>query len=264
MKNKTKAKKGNKAKANEKLAKGAAAIKKAKAAAEKNKPLDIKESTRSINDILADRVTVLPGSVGVILDKKTPLEESLRLLDYFGTFSDHVGFMIGDVLNFGNHAYGEKYQRALNQTGRAYSTLAGYAEAARRIPAKERIAALSYTHHRELLRLGDAGKITSMLKTLGADAKKGKVMPVSELRDKVKKLAPRKKAKKSKNGADKPEEPAYTPTAEEQAAIDSGEEALKAIDIEPLKVLAKCDDATKDKWAKLLTPWANLCDALLK
>jgi len=107
-----------------KLAKGAEAIHKAEKQAKdeeaKLAPLvAIPESTRPIQDIIADRVTVLPGNIGLKLADNTPIEESLRILDWTTQMPDHVGFMIGDVLNFGQHKFGHKYTVALNQTGRA-------------------------------------------------------------------------------------------------------------------------------------------------
>jgi len=80
--------------------------------------------------------------------------------------------MIGDVVNFGTAKWGEKYTAALNQTGRAYSTLRQYSEVARRIPPKQRVAALTFTHHREILRIGSDEKIATVLKEVGAQAEK--------------------------------------------------------------------------------------------
>src|SRR5262249_35971098 len=92
---------------NAKLAKGAAKIKKAQKEAKKAEekpapePVEIPESTRPLEEIVRDRVTVLPGNIGLKLADDTPIEESLRILDWTTALSDHVGFMIGDVLNFG-------------------------------------------------------------------------------------------------------------------------------------------------------------------
>jgi hypothetical protein len=135
------------------------AKKEAKAAKEKRtkkkteaallEPVVIPASTRPIQEILADHVTVLPGHIGLKLSDDTPIEESLRILDWTTTLSDHVGFLIGDVINYGDTKWGEKYAAALNQTGRAYTTLVTYARTAKKIPIESREAALSFSLHVE-------------------------------------------------------------------------------------------------------------------
>src|SRR5207245_7666187 len=81
-------------------------------------PVVIPESTKPIQDILDKRVKIFPGHTGLKLADDTPIEETLRILDWTTQMSDHVGFMIGDVINFGEAQWGEKYTAALNQTGR--------------------------------------------------------------------------------------------------------------------------------------------------
>src|SRR5262245_38647636 len=98
----------------EQLAKNADEIKKAEkelAKAKKPEPLVIPKSTRDIREIVSDRVTVLPGSIGVKLADDTPIEECLRIMDWATAMSDHVGFMIGDVINFGSAKWGDKYRQ---------------------------------------------------------------------------------------------------------------------------------------------------------
>ena len=77
------------------------AQKEMKKASKAGKPesIVIPESTRPIQDIIRDRVTVLPGHIGLEIADNTPIEESLLILDWTMQMSDHVGFMIGDVLN---------------------------------------------------------------------------------------------------------------------------------------------------------------------
>jgi hypothetical protein len=237
-------------------------------------PVNIPESTRDIKEILADHVTVLPGSVGIKLSDQVPFEESLRVLDWATTLSDHVNFMIGDVLNFSNAKWGEKYTAALNQTGRARTTLWDYASVAKRIPFEKRVAALTFSHHREILRIGNDEKITTVLKEVGAQAEKGKAPTVKELRHKVQKLTPRKvrKARKATSGHGKrkakPEPPPYEPTDEEQSILDSLEDQLSAVakdfkqqvthrdgkERSALQLLLELDNKEKKRWLELLQP----------
>src|SRR5881394_1396570 len=219
MKKKSAAKNGKKNTAKSKLAAGAAEIRKAEKEAKEKaaEPVVIPASTRPIEDIVRERVTLLPGHIGMKLADDTPIEEALRVLDWTNTLADHVGFMIGDVLNFGEAKWGEKYTQALAQTGRAMSTLKGYSEAARRIPFANRVASLSFTHHREILRIGDDTKIATVLKEVGKQADEGHAPSTKELRFKVQKLMPRKKktpkgpptSGKGKKGKAKKEAPPY-------------------------------------------------------
>jgi len=164
--------------------------------------------------------------------------------------------MIGDVINFGNAKWGEKYKAALNQTGRARSTLKNYAWVARNIPPNKRVAALSFTHHWEILRIGDNTKVKEVLKEVGAQAEKGHAPSTKELRYKVQKLAPRKvkKPKRITSGKgkkkSKPEPPPYEPSADEQSKLDAAEEALtEANDAIKsggvVKILCKLDNKEK-------------------
>jgi hypothetical protein len=254
------------------LADGAKAIRDAEQEAAMEKVV-IPKSTRSFDEILRDRVTVLPGNIGLKLDEETPIEESLRILDWTMALSDHVGFMIGDVLNFGNVKWGTKYTAALNQTNRALSTLKGYAEAARRIPVDKRVTALTFSHHREMLRLPDE-KLDGVLKEVGAQAEKGNEPSIKELRFKLAKLTPRrKKTTKVTSGKGRkkarPEPPPYEPTAEEESKLDQAEEAIsEAVDAvraaKLYQIVARLDNKEKKRWMDMVEPLVTFYNAVDK
>lgn len=61
-----------------------------------------------------------------------------------------VGWWLGDWLNFGNAAFGEKYRRAARVTGYDVQTLMNMAYVAARFPAERRRERLSWSHHAEL------------------------------------------------------------------------------------------------------------------
>jgi len=263
---KTKNKKAGKS-AKDKLAEGAAKIKKAQEAeAEKERlatPVVIPASTRPIEEIIAERVKTLPGSVGLKIAEDTPIEETLRVLRWTTTLSDHVGFMIGDVINFGDRKYGDgMFQRVMIQTGFKAQTLRQYASTANRIAPSNRVAALTFSHHREILRIGNDEKIAKVLKEVGAQAEKGLAPTSKELAMKVSKLTPRKPKKPAKPASGKrgkakakKELPAYKPTDEEQSCLDFAEEAIieaaKAIkEGSVLKLVMKLDNKEKHRWLK--------------
>lgn len=164
-------------------------------ARKKQKPLVIPASTRPIKELIADRVTILDGSIGVKIAEETPLEEVLRIMDWATAMNDHIGFMIGDIINFGETKWGAKYHQALKQTGRAKSTLVAYASVARRIPAARRKAALSFSHHREIAKLIDVDHISQVLNDAAGQAETGEAPSVKQLRDAVATLMPAAKAK---------------------------------------------------------------------
>jgi hypothetical protein len=229
----------------EKLAAGAAEIRKAEARAENEKPFSEKElkPTRDIKEVLHDRVKILDGHLGLKLSPGTTPAENLQVLDYVVQMGDHVQFMIGDVINEGQWRWGEKkYNNAVNRTGRSSGNLRNIASIARRIPIQCRKAELSFSAHRPLAVLADSPIVTDsvtimkeVLNEAVAQSKSGKSELSSEaaVREKVKKLLPPKKVKKptagpGKNGI-KPAAAArsYEPSEEEEAKLDNFMDALE-------------------------------------
>jgi hypothetical protein len=264
------AKKQSKKQKDAALKKGADAINKAKT--EPEKPIVIPRATRDISEVLSDRVTVLDGALGIKLAEDTPMEETFQVLDWATQMSDHIGFMVGDIVNFGNTKFGETYKTALNQTGRAYSTLASYAEVSRRIPFDQRSKQLTFSAHRELIRLPDE-KIGSAMKEVVEQIGKGKAVGIREIREKVQKLTPKKRKtpKRATSGKGKKKEqkelPPYVPTDEEQSKLDSAEEAIgnAASEIKTSKlfaILGRLDNKEKRRWLTLMEPIAGLYNSL--
>jgi hypothetical protein len=254
------------------LAKGAEEIRKAQKEARGEKtelgPLVIPDSARPIEDILRDRVTVLDGHIGLKLAEDTPIEESLRVLDWTTQLSDHVGFMIGDVLNFGHTKWGEKYTAALNQTGRARSTLRQYASVAARIPPGQRKACLTFWHHELIVRTSEPIKL---LEETAKQAEKGEPPTIQQLRETVKKLTPRKPKKptsgKGKKRKTKPEPPPYVPDAEEQSKLDAAEDALnqaasQVTSLKMHKLVFKLDNTEKQRWLAFTEPIVDFYNAV--
>lgn len=257
----------------EALANGAKAIREAEAEASKAKeePLVIPKATRPMMDVVKQRVTQVHDHLGLKIDEDTPIEESLQILDWTMQLNNHVGFMIGDVLNFGNKKWGTKYSEALNRTGRALSTLKGYAEASAKIPVENRIASLTFSVHREVLRLPDTDKMLTVLKEIGTQADKGKAPTKMEVRFKVQKLVPRKRPKRvtSGKGKRKPKavEVPYEPTAEEQGKLDEAEESLDAAaelvkSVKLYQLVAKLTNKEKKRWLAMVEPIAAFYNSI--
>lgn len=71
-------------------------------------------------------------------------------------------FWLGDLLNYGEHAYGEKYTQVLDATGYAYATAKNVAYVARHVaPAQRRVDdGVPFSHHAEVAALPPAKQDT--------------------------------------------------------------------------------------------------------
>jgi hypothetical protein len=285
-----------KVKKDKKLAAGAKEIEKAKAADKAEKAeaekkalvVSIPKVTRPIQEIIGDRVTVLPGHIGLKIADGTPIEENLAILDWATQLSDHAGFMIGDVLLAGEKTYGETYNTALNQTGRAYSTLKNYKMVAKAVPPSKRIASLSFSHYKAIQGLLTEPKVIELVEEVGKKVSLGETFSKDELRIKALKVAP-KKAKKPKKATSgkgkrkkKPEPPPYVPTSEEQNYLDEVEtaagqlaELLKnplTLTVESevtleqaaacektrvINIVLQCGNREKQRWVKMFEPFVT-------
>ena len=72
-----------------------------------------------------------------------------------------VQFWIGDWLNYGEHAYGEKYAHAVNDT--QTETWMNYAWVARHVEISTRVENLSWSHHREVAKLHETPDVQRAL-----------------------------------------------------------------------------------------------------
>lgn len=97
--------------------------------------------------------TVRISDVGIEFFSDITFEDWARLMSTLSRLETAFQFALGDTLNYGNTAYGEKYSQAMDSTGHSYQALANYAWVARSVPHKVRVAGLSWTHHRVVARL---------------------------------------------------------------------------------------------------------------
>lgn len=216
----------------DKLAAGAAEIRKAEAQAADEKPFSEKElkPTRDIKEVMRERVTVLDNHIGLKLSPQTTPAENLQILDHVVQMGDHVQFMIGDVINDGEYRWGKKkYEDALNRTNRARRTLQEYARTSLVIPHNKRIMTLPFSHHAAIAKLNGSPKLDE---ALGQLAKSKDEVQVADVRSIVKKLAPPKvrkptSGKSKKKGKVKPAAPPYEPSEEEEAKLDNFMDALE-------------------------------------
>lgn len=86
------------------------------------------------------------------LSPETTYEEWAEIGSTLGRIHDASSFWIGDWVNFGERAYGEKYVQAVDETGLALSTLQNYASVANRVPPSRRrlTVTVKFSHHAEV------------------------------------------------------------------------------------------------------------------
>jgi hypothetical protein len=93
---------------------------------------------------------------GLFLRDGLPFDAWVAIGERISEVSVASGWWLGDWLVYGQHAYGERYRRALDATHLDYQTLRNYAWIARRFPPSRRRVSLSLQHHAEVAALPDA------------------------------------------------------------------------------------------------------------
>lgn len=146
-------------------------------------------------DVLASKNFKMTQLGLQVLNRNADVEDWSRTMKDLWTvwhgntmFQFAVQFAIGDGVNFGESAYGEKYAQALDCSDVDYSTIVNWAWVSRSVPMEIRHDDLSFSHHREVALLEDnSEKSDYLLKALARD------MPSRELhslirRDKIVKM----------------------------------------------------------------------------
>jgi hypothetical protein len=101
-----------------------------------------------------DKCVFTPSSLTI--DSSTTFEEWDNLGEFLSRAEKSVHWWIGDWINFGEAAYGEKYAQALDETRFTYGTLRNDAWVARKIPPERRRAGVSFSHHTVVAKLEPA------------------------------------------------------------------------------------------------------------
>jgi len=101
---------------------------------------------------IPDAVSVT--DVGLYFNHDIEYDQWLRLMSTLQQLSTGIQFSIGDALNYGQKRYGEKYSQAMDATGYAYQSLANWSWVSNNVPISNRVAGLSWTHHRLVAHMG--------------------------------------------------------------------------------------------------------------
>lgn len=87
---------------------------------------------------------------GLVVRGSPTFEEWEECGSILAQLQRRIHWWIGDWLNYGEGAYGEKYAQALDETGYSYSTLATDKWVAKKIGLSRRRENLRFSHHREV------------------------------------------------------------------------------------------------------------------
>ena len=93
------------------------------------------------NQQVAFSATGMTFAPGMDYDTWAAIGETLQAMEMA------VQFALGDWINYGERAYGEKYAQALLETGRSSGTLRNYAWVAAHIHPSRRNDKVTFTHH---------------------------------------------------------------------------------------------------------------------
>lgn len=101
---------------------------------------------------LPDAISVT--DVGIIFNNDIDEHQWLQLMATLQQLTDAFQFALGDALNYGQQRYGEKYAQAMDATGCAYQSLANWSWVSSNVPINNRVAGISWTHHRLVAHVG--------------------------------------------------------------------------------------------------------------
>lgn len=94
----------------------------------------------------------------LFLPKNLPFEKWEQIVAWLQTTAESIHWWLGDALNYGEQAYGEKYTQATDLTRLSVGTLANICWVCRRFPPDRRRPkeALTFSHHQEVAGVPEA------------------------------------------------------------------------------------------------------------
>jgi len=141
--------------------------------------------TKDILDIDAESIVAQHGpfvmtTTGVLITQEPTYDEWNAAAAWAQNVEKASPFWIGDLLQWGEAKFGEKYSQALAATGCTIGHLMNIACVAKQIPPERRHPDLTFTHHQEVLGLPEVQQ-TEML-----DKAEVENWSVKELRHQIK------------------------------------------------------------------------------
>src|SRR5215218_5351396 len=99
-------------------------------------------------NLIINRFELTP--TGIIANGEPDFVEWEALGCFLQVVEGAIQWWIGDWMNYGEGAYGEKSSQAVDATGVQPETIAQYAYVARQVSHADRDPQLSFSHHREV------------------------------------------------------------------------------------------------------------------
>src|SRR3990167_1021644 len=103
---------------------------------------------------MAEKYKIL--ETGIEFERGLPFEEWEKLGETLFSVHEGMGFRLGDWLRFGIAEYGEMYSQALEVTGLTKDALMHMKSVAAHVAPENRVAKLSFSHHRTVAYLEPA------------------------------------------------------------------------------------------------------------
>jgi hypothetical protein len=111
----------------------------------------------------------------LVLPPDVPYDQYEALAYMFGRVHRQTAWVLGDLLNYGEKAYGEKFSQAEAATGLAKSTLENYSSVCNRIPRSRRRKGLAFSIHAEVASLSPKEQTEWLGKAASEGWKRGRV-----------------------------------------------------------------------------------------
>lgn len=118
-------------------------------------------ATMDITDVDADQIVAQHGPfvlmvAGLIVTGSPTYEEWHDATVWVQKVEKASPFWIGDLLAYGEAAWGEKYAQAIEATGHKVGYLMNVSSVAQKIPAARRHPELTFSHHQEVAAMPEA------------------------------------------------------------------------------------------------------------
>ena len=109
-------------------------------------------------DVVVDHGPFMLTKTGVVIsdDRKAgdiTFDEWSNATEWVQRVNSSVAFWLGDLLEFGERRFGDKYTAAIEATGLAEQTLTNAAYVARHVPIQRRRQDVPFSHHAEVASL---------------------------------------------------------------------------------------------------------------
>jgi hypothetical protein len=109
------------------------------------------------------------------LPPDVPYDQYEALAYMFGRVHRQTAWVLGDLLNYGEKVYGEKFAQAEAATGLAKSTLENYCSVCNRIPRSRRKKSLAFSIHAEVASLSPAEQTEWLSKASKEGWRRGRI-----------------------------------------------------------------------------------------